>query len=121
MENLLSNQTIRKRPSHYLNCDWPVIKFLYFCTSAIFTSANLNIKKVNGSLVFQSFMGQNRTQFHKCVLLEFLGLLQMVEHLTTSHELQTNVAVGVVLNEKTPTETFFAPFQSSQLISDLSS
>ena len=39
MENLLSNQPIRKNYSHFLDCDWPAIKFLYFGTSAIFTSA----------------------------------------------------------------------------------
>ena len=39
MENLLSNQPIRKQYSNFLNCHWPAIEFLYFGTSAIFTSA----------------------------------------------------------------------------------
>ena len=37
MEKLISNQQIRKQYSHYLKCDLPVIKLLYFDMSAIFT------------------------------------------------------------------------------------
>ena len=44
MENLLSNQSIRKQYSHFLDCDWPSMKFLYFATSAIFTSAFYSIQ-----------------------------------------------------------------------------
>ena len=39
MENLLSNQPTGKQYSYFLNCDWPAVKFLYYGTSAIFTSA----------------------------------------------------------------------------------
>ena len=30
---------ITKQGSYFLNCDWPAVKFLFFGTSAIFTSA----------------------------------------------------------------------------------
>ena len=44
MENLLSNQTIRKQYAYFFNCGWPAVKFLYFGTSDVFTSASRYIK-----------------------------------------------------------------------------